>query len=106
MYGRNPGSTSSGRSFDAATVAAVWAKARAVPGYNANEIRKDSCNAWIRRSDYGQTTAYGWEIDHIRPVAKYGSDEFLNLQPLHWQNNRHKGDSYPNWTCLISAKAA
>ena len=38
---------------------------------------------------------YGWEIDHIKPVAKGGGDEFDNLQPLYWKTNRHKGDSWP-----------
>jgi hypothetical protein len=25
-----------------------------------------------------------------------------NLQPLQWENNRHKGDNYPNWSCKIT----
>jgi hypothetical protein len=40
-----------------------------VPGYDPNQFRKDSCGAWMKRSDYGQTTGYGWEIDHVKPVA-------------------------------------
>jgi len=23
----------------------------------------------------------------------------------HWKNNRHKGDSWPQWTCAVSAAA-
>ena len=41
---------------------------------------------------------YGWEIDHIEPVALGGGDELTNLQPLNWQNNVKKGDQYP-WNC-------
>jgi 5-methylcytosine-specific restriction endonuclease McrA len=47
-------------------------------------------------ADYGITSTYGWEIDHIKPVAKRGGDEITNLQPLQWENNRRKGDDYPN----------
>lgn len=67
-----------------------------------NEIRRDRCGARMRRSDYGKTTKLGWEIDHNKPVSAGGSDADYNLQPMQWQNNRHKGDNYPNWRCLIS----
>jgi hypothetical protein len=42
-----------------------------------NVRRKDGCGAWIDWAAYGQTTqnGYGWEIDHIKPVAKGGSDD-------------------------------
>lgn len=80
----------------------VWHKGKIVAGYDPNVWRKDACGAWMKRSDYGNTDSqYGWEIDHIKPVSKGGSDNLDNLQPLQWQNNRHKGDNYPNWSCLI-----
>lgn len=92
-----------GGSFDNATIEAVWNKARIIPGQDAAKVRKDSCGATIYRSAYGSTTTFGWEIDHVKPVAQGGGDELSNLQPLHWENNRHKGDNWPHWSCKLTA---
>lgn len=92
--------TRHGRAFDAATVEAVWRKAQVVLG---NRTRKDACGAWIERDQYGQISSHGWEVDHVVPVAAGGGDDLGNLQPLQWQNNRHKGDSFPSWSCALTA---
>lgn len=79
--------------FSEAQIQAVWDKASTVPGNEPNVFRKDRCTAWIARADYGnRNLAYGWEIDHITPVSKGGSDLLYNLQPLHWENNAAKAD--------------
>lgn len=86
-----------GEPFDEITIKAVWEKAQKEFGFYF--YRKDACATIISRHDYGKRTKYGWEIDHIIPVAKGGTDDLENLQPLHWENNVAKGDDYPEWTC-------
>lgn len=78
-----------------ATIQKVWQKAAYVNAENeARGFRKDACGAWIQFVQHGDRNAqYGWEIDHIKPVALGGTDSFDNLQPLHWKNNVEKGDS-------------
>jgi hypothetical protein len=105
MNNRQPSTTRDGRSFDRSTVEAVWQKGQVVSGYDPTQYRKDTCGAWMERASYGVTKSnMGWEVDHEQPVAKGGGDELSNLQPLIWQNNRHKGDNYPNWTCAITSR--
>jgi len=53
----------------------------------------------MKYTEHGnRQSEYGWEIDHINPVANNGSDDLYNLQPLYWGNNLDKGDSL-NWSC-------
>jgi hypothetical protein len=97
---RQPNTTTSGGEFDEGTIEEVWVKAK--PEAFFTSYRRDRCGASIRKDDYGKTTENGWEIDHIKPVSKGGTDDLENLQPLHWENNRQKGDDYPDWKCKIT----
>ncbi|MDH3251533.1 MAG: HNH endonuclease [Ignavibacteria bacterium] len=94
---RERNTTLAGLSFSPDIVETVWRKGDAEPGYET--FRKDRCGASMARGAFGKMTEYGWEIDHVVPVTKGGTDDLANLQPLHWENNRHKGDDYPDWTC-------
>ena len=100
MYNKN----TNRHNFDEEVVNAVWKKAQLVSGYGSSEIRKDTCGALMKRSEHGNTnSSYGWEVDHIKPVASGGSDALYNLQALQWENNRHKSDNYPKWWCRRTA---
>jgi hypothetical protein len=96
---RGYSTTRSGGPFDEATIEAVWLKGTPEPDYPG--FRKDSCGASMQWSKYGLTEQFGWQIDHITPVSKGGTDALTNLQPLQWENNRHKGDIHPSWICKI-----
>ena len=86
-------------SFDEATIEAVWRKGKIGLTHSAS-VRKDVCGASMQRTKHGKTEQFGWEIDHIKPVALGGMDDLNNLQPLQWENNRHKGDD-PRLSCKI-----
>ena len=89
----------SGGAWTEAEKLAVWHKGKYVPGYDPADFRQDRCGHWIKYSAHGDTNSkFGWEIDHINPVANGGSDAIENLQPLYWENNRDKGDKR-NWIC-------
>jgi hypothetical protein len=100
---KKPSTKATGNFFNDLEKIAVWNKSATVPGSDARVWRKDACGAYIKWSDYGNTNSkWGWEIDHILPVAHGGTDAVSNLQVLHWRNNRSKGDNLGTNYCVIS----
>ena len=92
--------------FTETTKLQVWNKAKIVANNDPKIWRQDFAGAWIKYDDYGKCTndtGYSWEIDHIKPQSKGGSDNLSNLQPMQWCNNRTKGDDYPNFKTSISS---
>lgn len=82
----------------------VWRKATPVEDVNKDVFRQDYAGAWIRFDDYGnRNSQYGWEIDHLKPLAQGGEEDMDNYLPLQWQNNVKKGDDYPRWATAVTA---
>ncbi|MFN8356266.1 MAG: HNH endonuclease signature motif containing protein [Spirosomataceae bacterium] len=73
----------------------VWEKGNVVAGKNPNLYRQDRYGNIIFKSSYGKQTPMGWEIDHLKPVSKGGTDHLNNLAPTYWHKNRQKGNKYP-----------
>ena len=90
-------------SFSDEKVEQVWNKGTAVPNYDPNVWRKDTCGAWInhttRNGRRDNPVDYEWEIDHIDPN---GGDDVANLRPLQWKNNEDKGQGRLN--CSVTSQ--
>ena len=94
-----------GKPFDRATIEAVWAKARVSDQHRP--LRVDPLGRLIWKQAYGNVNSkLGWEIDHIKPVDAGGGDELENLQPLQWENNWRKGETYANGEHALAAEGA
>lgn len=74
--------------FSEETINLVWNKGKTIPDFSSAVWRWDDFGRVMLRSAHGNRDhQYGWEIDHIVPVASNGSDALSNLRPLHWESN-------------------
>lgn len=72
--------------------------------YGEETVVKDCFGRLMYREDYGVTSIirryqvtgrsdyFGWTLDHILPLAKGGTSELNNLEPMHFENNQAKSD--------------
>lgn len=90
----------------------LWNRAQKVPGFDEHIFRKDPCGAWIIWDRYGMVdNLYGWEIDHVVPVAVLKEknvpeekiDHPINLRAMQCDNNRRKSDDYPSYFSSVTS---
>ena len=88
----------------------AWNTACAVPNHDPSVERWDPCGAWIRYADFeNHNSDYGWDIDHVFPVAKLRYHKVprmlwnhtLNIRAIHWKNNLLKSNAYPHLTSTL-----
>ena len=92
---RERNTTVTGCAFDKLTIDAVWNKAQTIKDKNPAIYRTDILGNMLYHGSFGKQTIMGWEIDHIKPVSKGGTDDIGNLRVLNSGANVKKGDTYP-----------
>lgn len=78
----------------------IWKKARVVPGYDPNKIRKDAAGAWMVYEHFkSKNQTFAWDIEHIAPRdlidEKYSYDDEMNLRPMHVLNVDENKKDFP-----------
>lgn len=71
----------------------AWKSAKEIQGKDPDKYRRDPYGNVMYRNSYGKNTPMGWEIDHIKPRSRDGSDATRNLQALNTKVNRDKGNT-------------
>lgn len=70
----------------------AWINTPEAPGRELSMWRQDVFGYLIYWPAYGDTSSpYGWQIDHIVPLALGGSDHPSNLRALHYRANAGLG---------------
>lgn len=89
--------------IDEKLIDSVWNLGEEILGVNPSMFRKDYAGAMIMRSAYGRRDlSMGWEIDHLIPRSKGGTDDLDNLMPIQWENNLKKSDNFPIWQSCVT----
>ena len=65
-------------------IRAVWRRAYPAERGDPAKLRRDVTGHLIRFKEYDQRSLLGWQITYILPPAAGGTDDLLNLRPLHW----------------------
>ena len=72
---------------------AVWNRATRVRGKNPTKYRRDPYGNEIYYRSYGKNSPKGWQIDHIKPKSRGGSNALRNLRALKSSVNRRLSNS-------------
>ena len=71
-----------------------WAK---LPPHPTIPDAKIDCDGWIIFwNEHGKHSPFGWQVDHIIPVALGGTDDTSNLRARHWYGNQSAGGRLGN----------
>lgn len=91
------------RNFALEMVESIWNRAAEMEGLDPKLFRKDACGAVMARSQYGiRDSNFGWEIDHVYPIAMGGDDNIENLRAMQWENVESKGSDFPVYKSAVS----
>lgn len=71
----------------------AWENAATVRGKDPALYRQDPYGNVMYKPSHGKSSEMGWDVDHITPKSRGGSDATRNLQALNSSVNRSKGDS-------------
>lgn len=71
----------------------VWDSAKPVRGKDPKKYRQDPYGTQMCWNSYGTNGAQSWQVDHIKPASRGGSDNIRNLQALNSHVNMSKGNS-------------
>ena len=71
----------------------AWKNADTIRGKDPDLYRRDPYGNVMYKPSYGRISRMGWEVDHITPQSKGGSEATRNLQALNSSVNRSKSDS-------------
>jgi len=77
----------------------VWEKATAVPNFDPEVYRKDPFGAWIKRSEYGNTSLHvslGWIIEEGNYLCFDSQEGDTRLMPIQWENSTVKKGNHDN----------
>ncbi len=71
----------------------AWNSAKKVSGKDPAKYRQDPYGNTMYKPSHGKSSPMGWDVDHIKPKSRGGSDSTRNLQALNSNVNKRKGNS-------------